>query len=587
MPMRSHYCGHINIEQENQEITLVGWIHKIRNLGGVTFIDLRDREGLIQVVIDPKLCTTDHTENHLKQEYCLQIKGKVQKRPSHQTNTDLATGEIEVIATSYDIINASLPLPIDFNTDISEEQRLKYRYLDLRRPENFKKFQFRSQLTSKIRSFLEQQGFLDIETPMLTAATPEGARDYLVPSRTHKKHFFALPQSPQLFKQLLMISGFDKYYQIVKCFRDEDLRSDRQPEFTQIDIETSFMTAEEIQEQMESMIRYLFKELLQVSLPPFPKMTYAKVMEDYGSDKPDLRNPLILKNVSTLFIDSEFKVFHNVAHQDNAKIVSLKLPNGAQLSRKQIDNYTQFVSKYGAKGLAWIKINDTQAGVAGIQSPISKFLNDHVVQQLIAINEAQNNDLLFFCSDLNHIVNNAMGALRIQLGEDFNLIETGFSPLWVIDFPMFEKDEERLYACHHPFTSPKDADIEKLIANPEKALSNAYDMVINGYEVGGGSIRIHNKAMQSTIFNLLGISEEEAQNKFGFLLNALQYGTPIHGGIAFGLDRLAMLMLNLKSIKEVIVFPKTTTASCPLTHAPSIIEEEKLTELSIQNIPSE
>ncbi|MBW3139120.1 aspartate--tRNA ligase [Ferrimonas balearica] len=585
--MRSHYCGHVTETLIGQEVTLVGWVNRRRDLGGVIFLDLRDREGIVQVVYDPDLPEVFETASSLRGEFCVQVKGLVRGRPESQVNANMTTGAIEVLGRELTIINKAEPLPIDFNTDVSEEQRLKYRYLDLRRPEMAEKMKFRARFTSEVRRFLDDQGFMDVETPILTAATPEGARDYLVPSRTHKGQFFALPQSPQLFKQLLMMSGMDRYYQIVKCFRDEDLRADRQPEFTQIDIETSFMTAEEVMAVTEAMIRTIFKKMLNVDLPQFPHMSYEEAMRRYGSDKPDLRNPLELTDVADLLADVEFKVFSGPANDPEGRVAALRIPGGASLSRKQIDDYTKFVGIYGAKGLAWMKVNETGKGIEGVQSPVAKFLSDDIVNAIIERTGAVANDIVLFGADDAKVVADAMGALRLKAGEDFGLVAEGWAPLWVVDFPMFEKADGRYYALHHPFTAPRDMTPEELEANPDTALSNAYDMVLNGVEVGGGSVRIHRAEMQSAAFRVLGIEDQEAKEKFGFLLDALKYGTPPHAGLAFGLDRLVMLMVGAESIREVMAFPKTTTAACPLTSAPGSANPEQLVELGIQRIPAE
>ncbi len=584
--MRSHYCGHVTEALAGQEVTLVGWVNRARNMGGVVFLDLRDREGIVQVVYDPDLEEAFATASSLRSEFCVQVKGLVRLRPDSQINRNMGTGAIEVLGKELVIINRAEPLPIDFNTDVSEEQRLKYRYLDLRRPEMSARLKFRAKVTSEVRRFLDDAGFMDVETPILTAATPEGARDYLVPSRTHKGQFFALPQSPQLFKQLLMMSGMDKYYQIVKCFRDEDLRADRQPEFTQIDIETSFMSAEQVMAEMESMIRTLFSKMLNVDLPVFPHMTYADAMRRFGSDKPDLRNPLELVDVADLLKDVEFKVFSGPANDPEGRVTSLRIPGGAELSRKQLDDYTKFVGIYGAKGMAWIKINEAGAGINGVQSPVAKFLSDDIVNAIVARNAAQAGDIILFGADSYKIVTDAMGALRIKAGEDFNLLSGEWAPLWVVDFPMFEKADGRYYALHHPFTAPRDMTPAELEANPDGALSDAYDMVLNGVELGGGSVRIHQAEMQAAAFRVLGIQDEEAREKFGFLLDALKYGTPPHAGLAFGLDRLVMLMVGAESIREVMAFPKTTTAACPLTNAPGLANPDQLQELGIMPVPS-
>ncbi|GGA76457.1 aspartate--tRNA ligase [Neiella marina] len=577
--MRTVYCGQVNLEHVEQSVTLCGWVNKRRDLGGLIFVDLRDREGIVQVVFDPDNKDVFEVANSLRNEYCVQLTGQVRARPESQINKQMATGEVELIATELTILNASAPLALDSNQENSEEQRLKYRYLDLRRPVMSDRIKFRSKVTSAVRRFLDDNGFLDIETPILTAATPEGARDYLVPSRTHKGKFFALPQSPQLFKQLLMMSGFDRYYQIVKCFRDEDLRADRQPEFTQIDIETSFMTSAEVMAKTEEMIRDLFKQLLDVDLGQFPSMPYSEAMRRFGSDKPDLRNPLELVDVADLLKEVEFKVFSGPANDPEGRVAVIRVPGGASLSRKQIDEYGKYVGIYGAKGLAWMKINGAAAG--DVQSPIAKFLNEDIIAQLIARTEAADGDILLFGADNETVVAEAMGALRLKLGEDFELVEDCWKPLWVVDFPMFEKHDGGLAAIHHPFTAPVGVTPEQLEADPANALSDAYDMVLNGVELGGGSVRIHDQAMQAAAFRVLGISDEEAREKFGFLLDALQFGAPPHAGLAFGLDRLIMLMTGATSIRDVMAFPKTTTAACPLTDAPSVANPAALAELGI------
>lgn len=588
--MRSQYCGDVNKSHVGQEVTLVGWVNRSRDLGGVIFLDLRDREGIVQVVYDPDLPEVFDVASSLRSEFCVQIKGVVCARPDSQINDQMRTGEIEILGKGLTILNSSAPLPInmDKNQHNTEEQRLKYRYLDLRRPEMAERIIFRAKVTSAVRRFLDGNGFLDIETPILTKATPEGARDYLVPSRTYKGQFFALPQSPQLFKQLLMMSGFDRYYQIVKCFRDEDLRADRQPEFTQIDIETSFMSSAQVMDKTEEMMRGLFKELLDVDLGEFPKMTFAEAMRRFGSDKPDLRNPLELIDVADLLTDVDFKVFQGPATDPEGRVAVLCVPGGAKLSRKQLDQYAKYVTIYGAKGLAWMKVNELDKGLEGIQSPVLKFLNEDVVKALLERTKAESGDLILFGADKANIVAEAMGALRIKAGEDFDLLKGDWKPLWVVDFPMFEPTSDGgLHAMHHPFTAPSGMTPEQLEADPTSAISDAYDMVLNGCELGGGSVRIHNSEMQTAVFRILGIEEEEANEKFGFLLEALRYGTPPHAGLAFGLDRIIMLMTGTSSIRDVMAFPKTTTAACPLTNAPGFANPEQLVELGIGVIETE
>lgn len=582
--MRTDYCGNIDSSYIGQEITLCGWVNKRRDLGGVIFIDLRDREGIVQVVFDPDLPEVLSIANKLRGEFCVKLTGKVRARPEGQINKDMRTGEVEILGTGLEIINRSDALPLDWNQENSEEQRLRYRYLDLRRPVMSQRLQFRAKVTGAVRRFLEGEGFLDIETPILTKATPEGARDYLVPSRTHKGEFFALPQSPQLFKQLLMMSGMDRYYQIVKCFRDEDLRADRQPEFTQIDIETTFLDADGVMAITESMIRDLFSTMLNVDLGDFPRMTYAEAMKRFGSDKPDLRNPLELTDIADLLETVEFKVFSGPANDPKGRVAAIRVPGGASMSRKQIDEYTKFVGIYGAKGLAWMKVNEMAPGQEGLQSPILKFLSEDITDGILQRTGAQAGDILLFGADTNTVVTEAMGALRLKLGEDFELLEGEWKPLWVVDFPMFEEFDGQLHAIHHPFTAPRGLTAEELKANPVGALSDAYDMVLNGCELGGGSVRIHNEEMQSAVFEILGIEEEEAKNKFGFLLDALRFGAPPHAGLAFGLDRLVMLMTGASSIRDVMAFPKTTTAACPLTSAPSPANPQQLEELAIATV---
>ncbi|MDG6458946.1 aspartate--tRNA ligase [Glaesserella parasuis] len=582
--MRSHYCGVLNRTHVGEQVTLSGWVHRVRNLGRFIFMQIRDREGIVQVFFDEKDEALFKQASALRAEACVQIKGEVIARDTSQINKEMATGEIEVLVKELVVYNNSEVLPLDFNQNNTEEQRLKYRYLDLRRPEMAERLKTRAKITSFVRRYMDDNGFLDIETPMLTKATPEGARDYLVPSRVHKGKFYALPQSPQLFKQLLMMSGFDRYYQIVKCFRDEDLRADRQPEFTQIDVETTFMTAPEVRAMMEKMIRGLWLDRLNVDLGEFPQMTFAEAMRRYGSDKPDLRNPLELVDVADILKDVEFKVFSGPANDPEGRVAVIRVPNGAGITRKQIDEYTQFVGNYGAKGLAWAKVNDVNAGLEGLQSPIAKFLTDDVVKALLARVNAQNGDIIFFGADSEKVVTDAMGALRLKVGRDLGLTDlTAWKPLWVVDFPMFEKDDEGNWsAMHHPFTAPKDLSPEELVQNPKGAVANAYDMVINGYEVGGGSVRIFDPKMQQTVFGILDINEEEQKEKFGFLLDALKFGTPPHAGLAFGLDRLTMLITGTENIRDVIAFPKTTAAACLMTDAPSFGNPKALAELAIQ-----
>lgn len=591
--MRSHYCGALTAQHVGQSVSLCGWVNRRRDLGGLIFVDLRDREGLVQVFFDPDRTDLFAQAAELRHEFCVQIHGVVRARPDSQVNKEMATGAVEVYADSLTILNKSPALPLDFNQNNSEEQRLKYRYLDLRRPVMSEKLKFRAKVTSFVRNFMDSHGFMDIETPILTKATPEGARDYLVPSRTHKGQFFALPQSPQLFKQLLMMAGMDRYYQIVKCFRDEDLRADRQPEFTQIDIETSFMTAPQVREVTENMVRQLFNEMLQVDLGEFPQMTYNEAMRLYGSDKPDLRNPMQFVDIADLVKDVDFKVFSGPANDPKGRVIALKVPAAAEkVSRKDIDGYTAFVGIYGAKGLAWLKVNDVNGGVDGVQSPVAKFLSPEIIAQLLARTDAQNGDLIFFGADRYKVVCEAMGALRLKLGEELGLTRTGWAPLWVVDFPMFEENDDGSYsAVHHPFTSPLDTDAFLNTPMAElplgNLLSNAYDMVLNGTELGGGSVRIHTADVQAKVFQLLGISDEEALEKFGFLLEALRYGAPPHAGLAFGLDRLLMLMTGSSSIRDVMAFPKTATAACPLTDAPGFANPQQLAELGVQVVVKE
>ncbi len=585
--MRSHYCGQLNSSHIDQEVELCGWVHRRRDHGGVIFIDLRDREGLVQVVYDPDLPEVFSAAEHVRNEFVLRVKGRVRARPEGTVNPEMPTGEVEVLGLELEVLNKAdtPPFQLDEHEKASEEIRLRYRYIDLRRPEMQEKIRIRARTTQLLRRFLDDRGFLDIETPMLTKATPEGARDYLVPSRTHPGEFFALPQSPQLFKQLLMMSGMDRYYQIVRCFRDEDLRADRQPEFTQLDIETSFMDENEIMELNEEMIRQLYKEILDVDLPnPFPRMTYDEAMDRYGSDRPDLRVPLELVDLQDLMQEVEFKVFSGPAKDPHGRVAALHVPGGSSLSRKKIDGYTKFVAIYGAKGLAYIKVNELAKGRDGLQSPILKFLPDSAVDGILERTGAKDGDLIFFGADKTHVVNEALGALRVKVAEDLDLMEDAWRPLWVVDFPMFEWDDQhnRWNPLHHPFTSPKDDQVDLLESDPGKCKSRAYDMVVNGTELGGGSIRIHSEELQQKIFKLLEIGEEEAQEKFGFLLNALKYGCPPHGGLAFGLDRLVMLLTGSASIRDVMAFPKTQSAACQLTSAPSEVSMTQLRELSIR-----
>jgi len=586
MPMmRTHYCGKISASLIGQKVAVAGWVHRRRDHGGVIFVDLRDREGLVQVVCNPDAAEVFANAEKLRNEFVVRVTGTVRARPAGTTNVHLATGEVEIVATEVEILNRADPLPFQLDEQVSEEVRLRYRYIDLRREVMSQRLRLRHAITRAMRGFLDAHDFIDIETPMLTKATPEGARDYLVPSRTHAGKFFALPQSPQIFKQLLMISGFERYYQIVRCFRDEDLRADRQPEFTQLDIETSFLSEAQITELMEALIRQLFREVQKQELPdPFPRMSYHEALRRYGSDKPDLRIALELVDVADLVAGCEFKVFAGPAKDPHGRVAALRVPGGGSLPRSQIDDYTAYVARYGARGLAYLKINELAKGREGLQSPIIKFLDDAALAGILERVGAVDGDLLFFGADKASVVNDSLGALRLRIGQDLKIVASGWRPLWVVDFPMFEYDAEakRWVAMHHPFTSPKNPDAQALTANPGGALAQAYDLVLNGSEVGGGSVRIYRQELQSAVFELLGIGAEEARSKFGFLLDALRFGAPPHGGIAFGLDRLAMLMAGAESIRDVIAFPKTQTAACLLTEAPTTVSEQQLRELHIR-----
>lgn len=582
--MRTHYCGSVTETLIDETITLCGWVDRRRDHGGVIFLDMRDREGIVQVVFDPDTEEAFALADKVRSEYVLKITGRVRARSEATVNPAMPTGKIEVLGKELELLSsaATPPFPLDAHQSVGEDVRLKYRYMDLRRPEMQKNLMMRAGITSSIRRYLDDQGFLDIETPILTRATPEGARDYLVPSRTHGGKFFALPQSPQLFKQLLMVSGFDRYYQIARCFRDEDLRADRQPEFTQIDIETSFLEEREIMALTEGMVRSLFSEHLDVDLGEFPRMTWHEAMERFGSDKPDLRISLELVSIDDLMASVDFKVFSGPANDEAGRVAALKVAGGGSLSRKEIDDYTKYVSIYGAKGLAWIKVNKLADGIDGLQSPILKFMPDAVVSQLMERLGAADGDIIFFGADKRSVVNEALGALRLRVAEDLGLVQPGWAPLWVVDFPMFEEDGKGgLTALHHPFTAPS-CDVETLRDGPQHALSRAYDMVLNGSEIGGGSVRIHQQEMQQAVFAILGIDSEEASEKFGFLLDALKYGAPPHGGLAFGLDRLVMLMVGGQSIRDVIAFPKTQTAACVMTDAPGQVADQQLRDLSIR-----
>jgi len=583
--MRTHYCGQVGEALIGQVITVAGWAQRRRDHGGVIFVDLRDREGLLQIVFDPQPADVFAQAERVRNEYVLEVTGLVRARPSGTANANLKSGQVELLCKKLEILNRCEPLPFQLDEYVSEEVRLRYRYLDLRREEMRERLMLRHRITRAMRNYLDDAGFIDIETPMLSKATPEGARDYLVPSRTHVGKFFALPQSPQIYKQLLMIAGFDRYYQIARCFRDEDLRADRQPEFTQLDIETSFLDQQQIQVLMEGLVVALFKRVLNVDLPqPLPRMSYAEAMRRYGSDKPDLRIPLELVDVADLVKGCDFKVFAGPAADPDGRVAALCVPQGGKLTRKEIDDYTAHVARYGARGLAYIKVNECAKGRDGLQSPILKFLSDAAVDGILQRTAAKDGDLIFFGADKAKIVSDALGALRLKLGTDLGLVARGWRPLWVVDFPMFEWDGEakRWAAMHHPFTSPVDLDYAALAANPGAAIAKAYDMVLNGSEIGGGSVRIHSQDLQSTVFDLLGITPEEARLKFGFLLDALKMGAPPHGGIAFGLDRLAMLMAGAESIRDVIAFPKTQTAACLMMDAPTEVSEAQLRELHIR-----
>ncbi|MGC1387505.1 MAG: aspartate--tRNA ligase [Steroidobacteraceae bacterium] len=583
--MRTHYCGQVGESSVGSIVTVAGWAHRRRDHGGVIFVDLRDREGLLQIVFDPDAADVFALAERVRNEYVLKVTGLVRLRPHGTANAHLKSGQVELLCQGLEILNRCEPLPFQLDEFVSEEVRLRFRYLDLRREQMRERLLLRHRITRAMRHYLDDAGFIDIETPMLSKATPEGARDYLVPSRTHPGKFFALPQSPQIYKQLLMIAGFDRYYQIVRCFRDEDLRADRQPEFTQLDIETSFLDQAQIQELMEGLLRFLFAQVPGVELPnPLPRMSYAEAMRRFGSDKPDLRVPLELVDVADLVRDCDFKVFATPAANPGGRVAALRVPQGGKLTRKEIDDYTAYVARFGAKGLAYIKVNEAAKGRDGLQAPILKFLSDAAIAGILERTAAGDGDLIFFGADTAKVVNDALGALRLKVAQDLHLATPGWRPLWVVDFPMFEWDEgaERWAAMHHPFTSPVNLDYAALAASPGDAIAKAYDLVLNGSEIGGGSVRIHHQDLQSVVFDLLGISPDEARLKFGFLLDALKFGAPPHGGIAFGLDRLAMLMAGAESIRDVIAFPKTQTAADPLMDAPTEVSEAQLKELHIR-----
>ena len=582
--MRTHYCGDLTKAQLNERVVVCGWVHRRRDLGGVIFINVRDRSGVVQVIINPKKKAVFSVAEKLKNEFIVKITGLVRARPDSMANATMKTGEIEIDADEIEILceSETPPFPIDNYVPVNEELRLKYRYLDLRRPEMAANLVLSAKLARAIRQYLDEQHFLEIETPILTKATPEGARDYLVPSRVHHGHFYALPQSPQLFKQILMMAGMDRYYQIVKCFRDEDLRADRQPEFTQLDLELSFVTERDIQNVIEGMMRFVFKAVIDVELPVFERMTYAESMKRFGSDKPDLRNPLELIDIEDLVRDSNFTVFATVAKEASGRIAALRVPNGCQLSRKQLDEYTQFVGIYGAKGLAYLKVNDLAQGMAGLQSSLLKFLSEDIVNTVLKRVQAQTGDILFICADKVKVVNESLGALRLKIGEDLSLTQAGWRPLWVTEFPMFEQIDGQWNSAHHPFTAPAVLDVDLMKNNPAECLSRAWDMVLNGNELGSGSMRIYDVKLQMAVFELLGISTAEAQEKFGFLLEAMRYGCPPIGGMGIGFGRIVMLMAGAKSLRDVMAFPKTTTASCPLTDAPSLVSDVQLKELGLK-----